>query len=162
MGEKPPGSQPSILENEEGQTKNHLTSDLMVFVKTTTANLDKKFSNFRRFLIVVFLLIVVLLLGNFFHTLFKNVEKPPNENLIKYLEGLRQVYDSAAKSQHAIFIDYIKHTEDRERRDSNSLLQLQNHLVESINNFKPLYEKIPSYHDVSKDSLRRLLAVRFR
>lgn len=87
---------------------------------------------------------------------------PPNEKLIEYLEIQRLHYDSVAMVQQSKMDIFILAAEAREKKDSQIFVTTQNRLLQSIQTIKAQYEKIPSYSNLSNDSLRRIFAARFK
>lgn len=152
-----------MSEKKEGAAANHHDATPSSIVPPNTIDfIGKKFANLRRLLVAGLIFIVLILVGTIFPNLFPGREKAPNANVIKLLEDQRKQYDSIAKRNIILMEQYIKHAEDRQLRDSLILLQGQKRLLQALNDIKPLYEKIPTYTDLSKDSLRRLHAARFQ
>lgn len=88
-------------------------------------------------------------------------ENAPNEELIEYLEAQRLHIDSMANWQQLAMDSFMNAAADREKRDSALFITNQIRLMQSIQTIKSQYEKIPSYTNLSKDSLRRIHADKF-
>ena len=116
----------------------------------------------RKWKIVILFLIFAVLFGLGFYIGDNNAKNttPPNEKLIQYLEAQRLHYDSVAMVQQSVMDSFMTAAEGREKRDSQVLAD-QTRLLQSIQTIKSQYAKIPSYTNLSADSLRRIFARKF-
>lgn len=103
-------------------------------------------------LLIAFAIIVGILVSQF----FQRSAITGNQALIKELHQQRKSYDSAAIVFQQKMDSFMQQATHREQRDSIQYARAQKRLQQSLKNLKLKYETIPSYTDLSKDSLRRL------
>lgn len=110
-----------------------------------------------------FSICAAIIVGIVIYSTFLYKRKPvadPNDSLVEYLKADSRHKDSLIAVLQTEIKGILRSDSIREHRDS-STLAAQNRLSKSIQNIQSQYEKIPSYSNLSHDSLRRLHTEKF-
>lgn len=105
-------------------------------------------------MLVIFSIVVGIVIANAFH----KDNASPNAALKEYIQEQRRISDSAAQANAAVFTNLVAEARSQHTADSLAYVAREGRLLQSIQSIKTKYAQIPSYTDLSKDSLRRLVA----
>jgi len=106
-------------------------------------------------LLSIVVIVCFAILGGAIFNAFHPPQPPPNKELIKYLEEQRQEIIKSRQAIEKVVTDNMTSAIDRQHRDSLTDLRTQARLLQSLDNFRPLYEKNKYVFDLGASQLRR-------
>jgi hypothetical protein len=106
-------------------------------------------------LLSIVVIVCFAILGGALFNAFHPPQPPPNKELIKYLEQERQEIVKSRQAIEKVAADNMTAAIDRQLRDSLTDMKTQARLLQSLDNFRPLYEKNKYVFDLGATQLRR-------
>lgn len=106
-------------------------------------------------IIICAIFCVLIIVGIFLYIGGDKYDSSQQSEFMKYLEKQRQYYDSIQVKEQELMQSSIVSAKQRQKRDSIADVEVRR-LLTDIKTTQMLYEKMPVYHDLSKDSLRRI------